>query len=217
MACYPSTGFSPLGHSVRRDSEVTRCIPLSEKWEKPEFHLTGGILGYHAHHPAPIPTSRPWLLQADPAGGAGVGGGQAPGRGRGRSSTACVCPCWPRSPAVFADIKVYFPFPALQVPDELSEASASRSGQAPEDLHPESPACRRNPAGISPGTGFPFPLLRVCAQAEGRQSRNGRQAAAVPVPPVPRFPALPQTRSHPLLFLGLGLGVTVWAQDCNCV
>ena len=29
---------------------------------------------------------------------------------------------------------------------------------------------------------------------------------------MPRFPALPQMRSHPVLFFGLGFGVTVWAQ-----
>lgn len=32
------------------------------------------------------------------------------------------------------------------------------------------------------------------------------------MPLVPRFPALPQTSSHPVLFFGLRFGVTVWAQ-----
>lgn len=79
-------------------------------------------------------------------------------------------------PLVYLQIKVYFPFPGLQVLDKQSKASGatSRLGQVPEDTcTPESPAWLRKRGGTSPKMGFPFPSAPgFVPKPKARQTRN---------------------------------------------
>lgn len=125
MTCHPVRDLSHPGHGSRRDSGVTRVMPASPSpgragghRERQEDHITGGGLGCHAHHSAPIPSRGLPMLAcstAHPAGGAGIRGGQRPRRWRKPKHGVCLhkrtrrrvavsaVPAWPDSPDLFAD------------------------------------------------------------------------------------------------------------------
>lgn len=188
MTCYPSTGFLPLGHSIRRDSGVTRFIPLSPKWEQQDSTALGGGLGHHSQHPAPIPlqgpTSQLWLFHGSSHWRGDVRGGQTQGAG-GKGSARCVSLSPPGPiPLIYLHIKGLFSFPstagARQTERSLSSYFSLGAGPGGH-LRPKSPACLRNPSGISPRMGFPeLPAPGFVPKPRAWQIRNGSLSCCRP-------------------------------------
>lgn len=102
-----------------------------------------------------------------------------------------LLPAWARCPGDVGDI---CPRTSRKPHQHRMPGSEPRAGSAPK---------QRAPTGSPKPPALPF----VAKPTVGNQ-----ELVAELLPPVPRFPALPQARSDPVLFFGLGFGVTVWAQ-----
>lgn len=180
--------ISPLGsqHQKRfRSHQIHSSLP---KVGTAGFYSTGGVLGHHSQHPAPIPlqgpTSQLWLFHGSSHWRGDVRGGQTRGAG-GKGSARCVSLSPPGPiPLIYLHIKGLFSFPstagARQTERSLSSYFSLGAGPGGH-LRPKSPACLRNPSGISPRMGFPeLPAPGFVPKPRAWQIRNGSLSCCRP-------------------------------------